>query len=202
MIKDHRLDGPDHLDDIVPEAADRSELARLYPDIPEEKRPLLISDEQRHALLDETLTVARQGLRRQTFRLTGYFMSPFALALLIALLVMSFIPREGTPTGNVLSFVSVTVGLMALWIVISKWAFSRFIDVIGMAGVRGDLVLWLTIAIVAVITGLSWWGATLINNLFIGIVLVGGALCISTFIAVKILIALATRGRVTTGQEG
>ncbi len=55
MIKDHKLEGPDHLDNVDSYEQDRRSLTNLYPSVPKDTRPLIMSNEERHKQQDEVL---------------------------------------------------------------------------------------------------------------------------------------------------
>lgn len=169
MIQRHKLDAPEELEkEGLTGVADfdHSDFNNLYPQVPIDERPLLMSDDERHQLHDGELQRQISKIRR-TFVWTGFQLAlPIVLSLYLAAAYVSFGTLPQTRAMMLPIMLVISLIIVGLWIAAYGAILKRF-SLHGLSGGAYILTTLLVLVLFIVplynlvnVTGSIWFTAT------------------------------------------
>ena len=196
MIKDHKIDEPDHIDNVTSaDDYDHSSSSSLYPTVAKDTRPLIMSDAERRKqhnekLLDEVREIRKHSLSialRATlwpllFGVLNYWMFDTNATL-------TKVGMEEEFSFMVLPVLGANVVIVALWF----FSYVSLVHKFASYGISTAAYLLFTLGILAAIAIPLWMLLSFIPDLNLMKLAFSLSILILGVILTKIYLSLATR---------
>lgn len=194
MIQKHKLDAPEELEQEHLSSAseyDRSDLSSLYPEIPVDQRPLLMSDDERHQLHDRILQRQIAEIRRSFVWIGIQLVLPVVFVLYLVALYMTFSSSQQMIAMVVIPMIIGGMITVGVWVA----AYSAIVKRFSTHSLSGGAYIFTTLAVLAIVIVPLYSLVNFTNNLWITTTGLALGLAVISIVTTFLTLQLATRRR-------